>query len=256
MRALTMDEVECVGGGAVMEDIREEVAVTGRRTSDWWNPSTYLLNSGGAFGTAGQNSGGYRYYSAAADAAGYYIDDYTGDYATMRDYKLALESGHPKNSDGSAKNAGILNSLINAVANFFAGPHQYNAVSTLTLCTTSQSMQALMSPWMSAPGAPQAQEGLDRPVTLLFGNPILQTVNINAATISNVALPNHIFQGQVTTQVSAAYGGSQITTYGTGVAGVNIAIGALNTAIGHLYFGGRNIAVSMECDAINGVYVP
>ena len=90
MRALTRDEVECVGGGAVME----EVVITGRRTYDWWDPSTYLLNPGGAFGTAGQNSGRPRYYSAAADAAGYFIDDYTGDYATMRDYKLALESGH------------------------------------------------------------------------------------------------------------------------------------------------------------------
>jgi hypothetical protein len=78
MRALTMDEVGCVGGGAVMEDVREEVDITGRRTSDWWNPSTYLLNPGGAFGAAGQNSGRPRYYSAAADAAGYYIDDYTG----------------------------------------------------------------------------------------------------------------------------------------------------------------------------------
>jgi hypothetical protein len=56
--------------------------------------------------------------------------------------------------------------------------------------------------------------------------------------------------------VSAAYGGSQITTYGTGVAGENIAKGALNTAIGHLYFGARNIAISMGCDNANEVYVP
>ena len=210
MRALTMDEVGCVGGGAVME----EVVITGRRTYDWWNPFTYLLNPEGAFGAAGQNSGRPRYYSAAADAAGYYIDDYTG------------------------------------------APHQYTPVSPLLLCTPDQAMQALMSPLLSAPGAPQAQEGLDRPVTLWFGYQILQTVNTSEGKIINVAQPNHIFQGQVTTQVSAAYGGSQITTYGTGVAGENIAMGAYNTMIGHLYFGARNISISMGCDNENGVYVP
>ena len=113
-----------------------------------------------------------------------------------------------------------------------------------------------MAPWMTAPGAPRAQDGVDRPVTLWFGNQINQTVNVNAGTIINTALPDHIFQGSVTTQVSAAYGGSQITTFGSGVAGENIAMGAFNTLVGHLYFGARNIAVSLECDAINGVYVP
>jgi hypothetical protein len=151
---------------------------------------------------------------------------------------------------------GMLSKIISAVSDFFGAPHQYTPVSPLLLCTPDQAMQALMAPWMTAPGAPQAKDGGPNQVSLLFGNNILQVVNSSEGSIINRALPDHIFQGSVTTQVSAAYGGSQITTYGTGVAGENMAIGAFNAMVGHLYFGGRNIAVSMECDAINGVYVP
>jgi hypothetical protein len=151
---------------------------------------------------------------------------------------------------------GILSKIISYVSNLFGAPHQYTPVSPLLLCTPGQTMQALMAPLMTAPGAPQAKEGGPNQVSLLFGNSILQMVNSSEGTIINRALPNHVFQGSVTTQITAAYGGSQIATYGTGVLGENIAIGTLNTIIGHLYFGGRNIAVSMECDAINGVYVP
>ena len=166
----------------------------------------------------------------------------------------ALNSGDP--DKGAGWGGGMLSKIISYVSDLFGAPHQYTPVSPLLLCNPDQAMQALMAPWMTAPGAPQAQDGVDRPVTLWFGNQINQTVNVNAGTIINTALPDHIFQGSVTTQVSAAYGGSQITTFGSGVAGENIAMGAFNTLVGHLYFGARNIAVSLECDAINGVYVP
>ena len=75
MRALTMDEVGCVGGGAVME----EVVVTGRRTSDGWDPFTYLLNPGGAFGAVGQNSSKPMYCSTAAYKAGWFLDEIAGE---------------------------------------------------------------------------------------------------------------------------------------------------------------------------------
>ena len=167
-----------------------------------------------------------------------------------------LKSGSGAGADGDGGFGGFISSIFNYVSDFFGAPHQYTPVSPLLLCTPDQAMQALMAPWMTAPGAPRAQDGVDRPVTLWFGNQIKQTVNVNAGIIINTSLPDHIFQGSVTTQVSAAYGGSQITTFGSGVAGENIAMGAFNTMVGHLYFGARNIAVSLECDAINGVYVP
>jgi len=166
----------------------------------------------------------------------------------------ALNSGDPEKGPGWA--GGMLSKIISYVSDLFGTPHQYTPLSPMLLCTPGQTMQALMAPLMTAPGAQQAQEGPDKSVTLWFGNQIAQTVNTSEGKIINVAQPDHIFQGQVTTQVSAAYGGSQITTIGTGVAGENFAIGAINTMVGHLYFGGRKIAVSMECDAINGVYVP
>ena len=75
MRVLTMDEVECVSGGAVME----EVVITGRRWSDSWNPSTYLLNAGGAFGSAGQNSSTPMYCNTAAYKAGWFLDEIAGE---------------------------------------------------------------------------------------------------------------------------------------------------------------------------------
>jgi len=168
----------------------------------------------------------------------------------------ALNSGDP--DKGVGWHGGTLSNIISYLSGLFGAtsPHQYTPVSPLLLCTPDQAMQALTAPWMTAPGAPQAQDGGPNQVSLLFGNNILQVVNISEGSIINRALPDHVFQGSVTTQVSAAYGGSQITTYGTGVAGENMAIGAFNAMVGHLYFGGRNIAVSMECDAINGVYVP
>ena len=75
MRALTMDEVGVVSGGAVME----EVTVTGQRIYDWWDPSTYLLNQGGAFGAAGKNSSKPLYYSTAAYKAGWFLDEIAGE---------------------------------------------------------------------------------------------------------------------------------------------------------------------------------
>ena len=75
MRVLTMDEVGCVSGDAVME----EVVITGRRWSDSWNPSTYSLNAGGAFGTAGQKSSKPMYCNTAAYKAGWFLDEIAGE---------------------------------------------------------------------------------------------------------------------------------------------------------------------------------
>ena len=123
----------------------------------------------------------------------------------------ALNSGDP--DKGAGWHGGTLSNILSYLSGLFGAtsPHQYTPVSPLLLCTPDQAMQALMSPLLSAPGAPQAQEGLDRPVTLWFGNQIVQTVNTSEGKIINRAQPEHIFQGSVTTQVSSAYGGSQLS---------------------------------------------
>ena len=266
MRVLTMDEVGVVSGGGILPTYNSSGVATLTNSGSSAPSFLYSPNDGMLFG--GAVNGGFASQDAqlqcyadwlnagCPDIQGQSAPDYLEEVKVTAQRVGQSEINGIGQAEGAVTSPGILSKIIGYVSDLFDDPHQYSAVSPLLLCTPDQAMQALMAPWMTAPGAPQAQEGINLPVSLLFGYPILQTVNTSEGKIINVAQPDHIFQGQVTTQVSAGYGGSQITTYGTGVAGENIAMGAINTMIGHLYFGGRNIAVSMECDAINGVYVP
>jgi hypothetical protein len=72
-------------------------------------------------------------------------------------------------------------------------------------------------------------------------------------TLVNIALPGHVFQGTVTTQVTPFGTGSLITTGGAGVAGESWFKGVVNDIFGVLWFGLRNEMISDGCDAMNGI---
>lgn len=104
---------------------------------------------------------------------------------------------------------------------------------------------------MSAPGAPQAQEGFTASITL-WGNSgnnrISQYVNSSTMTIVNTALPGHQFYpGQVTWQVTPGpNGGSIISATGTGDGSNPVE----NDAIGIAFFGGVEDLIETACNPI------
>jgi hypothetical protein len=109
---------------------------------------------------------------------------------------------------------------------------------------------------MSAPGAPAAQEGVTTPILLWHittPNQITQVVDTPNMTLTNIALPGHIFQGTVTTQVTPFGTGSLITASGAGVPGESLFWGVVNDIFGALWFGLRNEVIAMGCDAANGI---
>jgi len=109
---------------------------------------------------------------------------------------------------------------------------------------------------MSAPGAPAAQEGLTSPISLwhiFTPNQIAQVVSTPTMTLTNIALPGHIFQGTVVTKVTPFGTGSLIDASGTGVPGEFWARGAFNDIVGALLFALRNDIISDGCDALNGI---
>jgi len=137
-------------------------------------------------------------------------------------------------------------------------PHHYS-VTTPTTCTADQGMQMLMAADMSAPGAPRAQEGFTGGIELwhvFTPNRINQTVDLTNRTILNTALPGHMFEGTVFTQVVPSGGGSTIRTVGDGVAGEHPARRGVNTVVGWVLFALRDWAAQSSRDAINGVYQP
>jgi hypothetical protein len=126
---------------------------------------------------------------------------------------------------------------------------------TPTECTPSDTIDALKSPGMSAPGAPAAQDGVTTPIPLWHitsPNLITQFVSTPNMTITNLALPGHIFQGTVTTQVTPfGNGGSLIAAEGKGVPNESMWRGILNSVVGTTLFGIRNQIVADGCDTSN-----
>ena len=114
--------------------------------------------------------------------------------------------------------------------------HRYT-FSVATQCSAKDAFDVLKSPGMSGPGAPAAQEGPARRVTLWLNggrNRIVQTVNPVTKTIVNTTEKTHQFHpGQVTMQVTPKGEGSMITITGTGT-GPNP---LLNNVIGETFFG-------------------
>jgi RHS repeat-associated protein len=139
-------------------------------------------------------------------------------------------------------------------------PHHYS-ISTPTICSKSDALTMAMAPNMSGPGAPQAHDGIENGIPLVSvftPNMINQFVSTTNGTIVNTALPGHIFQGTVQTQITASRSGSTIDTVGDGVQGEAPWRNALNTVAGWSLFAARNWAIQSECDAIAGpgVYHP
>ena len=108
------------------------------------------------------------------------------------------------------------------------------------------------APWVSAPGAPQAQEGTTGPIVLWGNNPITQTVDSSSGTIVNTTLPTHTFYpGTVTFQVAPALGNTStvvVTGQGTGNNPEE------NDAVGIAYFGSALSAIATQCAVIHGAF--
>jgi len=135
--------------------------------------------------------------------------------------------------------------------------HHYG-IATPTTCTPSEAFSTLKEPGVSAPGAPAAQEGVTTPISLWHitsPNQITQVVDTPNMTITNIALPGHVFQGTVKTQVTPFGSGSLITVAGAGPPGESGFMGVVNDIFGALLFGLRNEMISNGCDAINGLPV-
>lgn len=130
-------------------------------------------------------------------------------------------------------------------------PHFYQ-VNTWTSCTPSEALNMAKAPWVSAPGAPQAQEGTTGPIVLWGNNPITQTVDSSSGTIVNTTLPTHTFYpGTVTFQVAPALGNTStvvVTGQGTGNNPEE------NDAVGIAYFGSALSAIATQCAVIHGAF--
>lgn len=112
-------------------------------------------------------------------------------------------------------------------------PHEYE-VRVLSACDADTTFSRLRHEYISAPMANQrAQEGVSQ-LTLAFGNPIEQVVDVSNRTIQNVALPSHWFHpGVVDLSVDQLpYGTSVITIRGTGSGGTP----DFNNAVGIGFF--------------------
>jgi hypothetical protein len=127
-------------------------------------------------------------------------------------------------------------------------PHNY-VLQTPTTCSPPDAFDAVKAPGVSAPGAPQAQEGYTDTVNLSGGNPISQTVNTPSMTIVNTTKPGHVFYpGTVTWQVSPSPTGSTIQVTGTGTG----AHPYVNDIVGELFFGLMSYLIQTGCNAAAG----
>jgi hypothetical protein len=94
--------------------------------------------------------------------------------------------------------------------------HYYTVNVALCFCSQSDAFNAMR--YFSAPGAPYAQDG--RHVVPLPGatspNPILQTVDPDAMTITNETLDGHFFGGQVQMSFSSSNGVTSVNIVGSG----------------------------------------
>jgi len=94
------------------------------------------------------------------------------------------------------------------------GAHYYTVDMSLCFCSQMDAFNAMRN--FSAPGAPYAQNGTHY-LVLAGNNPILQTVDPNAMTITNVTQPGHFFGGQVQIGFSTSNGVTSVNIVGSGI---------------------------------------
>ena len=127
-------------------------------------------------------------------------------------------------------------------------PHRYN-ITVVTQCSADSAFGAVRAAGNSAPMAPYAQSGT-HDVVLLGGNPITQTVDTSARTITNVTGRDHMFYpGTVEIGVrdlGDGYSSINIRGRGTG------ADPTFNVIFGSAFFGGMAYSVADYCAAKNG----
>jgi hypothetical protein len=92
--------------------------------------------------------------------------------------------------------------------------HYYTVDTPLCFCSQADAFNAMRN--FSAPGAPYAQNGTHY-LVLAGNNPILQTVDPDAMTITNVTQPGHIFGGQVQIGFSTSNGVTSVNIVGSGI---------------------------------------
>jgi RHS repeat-associated protein len=93
------------------------------------------------------------------------------------------------------------------------GYHDYLVSFPLCVCSAAVGFNTFRS--FSAPGAPYAQDGPHN-VMLAGHNPILQIVDPNAMTITNIALDGHEFGGKVAISFSTSNGVTNVNIAGNG----------------------------------------
>jgi hypothetical protein len=93
--------------------------------------------------------------------------------------------------------------------------------------------------YMSAPGATYAEVDRKGPIQLWFGegNKITQDVDIENKTITNIALPTHMFQGSVTIRVQQQGEFVAVNVEGRGAGPEDVETQIFNNGVGASYFG-------------------
>jgi hypothetical protein len=128
---------------------------------------------------------------------------------------------------------------------FEKATHKYKIVRR-TSCPASKAFELWKQPNISAPGAPQAEEGImDRRLTL--SQPISQKVTGSTMTIVNATLSGHVFHpGAVTIQVQGTPYGSTFIITGVGRNDLG-AVAGLNNSAGLSFFGSSAVQVENQC---------
>jgi hypothetical protein len=122
----------------------------------------------------------------------------------------AAQSGQP--IDMSPSSDGLAPIVVTA-----QGAHYYTVDMALCFCSQMDAFNAMRN--FSAPGAPYARNGTHYiPLEgLRSPNPILQTVDPDAMTITNVTQDGHFFGGQVQISFSSSNGVTSVNIVGQGI---------------------------------------
>jgi RHS repeat-associated protein len=164
--------------------------------------------SGGSTNQSGGSAQGSPPASAATESstttapAGLAQSQQAGDPTT---------SGAPNQSGADPCASGGCLDPITVTAQY---AHYYTVDTPLCFCSQADAFNAMRN--FSAPGAPYAQNGTHY-LVLAGNNPILQTVDPDAMTITNVTQPGHIFGGQVQIGFSTSNGVTSVNIVGSGI---------------------------------------
>jgi hypothetical protein len=131
----------------------------------------------------------------------------------------AADSGSPGRPQGSQSDPSGVECGASCTVTVCSGcaPHYYTVNVPLCFCSQADAFNAFRN--FSAPGAPYAQDGTHKVVLPGFtsGNPIKQTVDPNAMTITNETLPGHLFGGQVVISFSTENSVTSVNIVGSGI---------------------------------------